>query len=242
MSGRGAIRYVPRQYKRFFIDLRSSFPEYLAKFSAKTRSTLARKVRKFQDASGGRIEWREFKSPGEILGFYEQARAVSRLTYQEQLLKCGLPDSKAFRENLLSRSEAEAVRGYLLSIGGRPISYLYCPIADGVISYDHVGYDPAYAKLSPGTVLLYLVIESLFEAGQFSLFDFTEGEGSHKELFANHSIYCADVIYVRKQVSNRLKVSAHRLFEGASEYGVMIVTALGVKRALKKLLRGIVRG
>src|SRR5206468_11401568 len=56
--GRG-ICYVPLQGRRFFIDLNGSFEAYLAKFSAKTRNTIRRKLRRLTLASDGTIEWRE---------------------------------------------------------------------------------------------------------------------------------------------------------------------------------------
>jgi hypothetical protein len=48
-SSARAIRYVPSQYQRYYINLEGSFTDYLGKFSAKSRSTLQRKVRKFAE-------------------------------------------------------------------------------------------------------------------------------------------------------------------------------------------------
>ena len=38
-------------------------------------------------------------------------------------------------------AEQGRVRGYILFEGTRPVSYLYCPIVDDVLTYGHLGYD-----------------------------------------------------------------------------------------------------
>lgn len=90
------LSYVPSHYLRYYIDMRMSFAEYKAKFSAKTRSTLNRKIRKYTDYCGGEISWKTYKDIGEMPEFFRLARAVSATTYQEKLLDLGLPGSDKF--------------------------------------------------------------------------------------------------------------------------------------------------
>ena len=42
--------------------------------------------------------------------------------------------------------------------------------------------------MSPGTVLQYLALESIFDEKVNSYFDFGEGEGDHKKMFATNFI------------------------------------------------------
>src|SRR3984893_6607284 len=56
---RAAIRYIPRQYQRFSVQLSGGFEQYMRTFSGKTRSSLKRKLRKFTEVSGGLIDWKE---------------------------------------------------------------------------------------------------------------------------------------------------------------------------------------
>src|SRR5262249_32101982 len=58
----GALVYAPRQYRRFAIQLSGNFEQYMAKFSSKTRSGIRRKLRKFCEASGGRIYWQAYRT------------------------------------------------------------------------------------------------------------------------------------------------------------------------------------
>ena len=50
------IRYVPHQFKRFYVDLTGDFEGYLKRFSSKSRSTLTRKVRRFQPMYSATLE------------------------------------------------------------------------------------------------------------------------------------------------------------------------------------------
>lgn len=233
----GAIRYIPLTYDRHFVDLRGTFANYLTKFSSKTRSTLQRKVRKFAESNGGNVDWREYRSSDEMREFHRFARSISAKTYQERLLDSGLPDAQKFIDEIVARAAAGTARGYLLFLAGESIAYIYCPITDGVLFYDYVGFDPIHGKLSPGTVLQYLVLEKLFNEGGFQSFDFTEGEGSHKELFATHAVACADIYFFRPSVHNAVLLRLHRFLDTFSTSTVKLLDRMGLKAKLKKLLR-----
>lgn len=230
----GCIRYVPQGYKRFYIVMDGSFDEYLGKFSSKSRSTLKRKVRKFEEFCGGALECREFREKEEMATFHELAREVSRKTYQERLLDSGLPSKEAFADEV---SGAARCRAYILCHQGRPIAYMYCPEKRGAVLYDHVGYDPDYHEWSPGTVLLYAALKSLFAEGSFRIFDFTEGEGAHKEFFGNREASCADIFYFRFTPGAVLLVGTHALSRSMSAAVVVMLRKLGVKDRIKRMLR-----
>jgi CelD/BcsL family acetyltransferase involved in cellulose biosynthesis len=232
-----AIRYVPTQYRRYYVDLRVSFQEYLNKFSSKSRSTLQRKVRKFSESCGGQIPWREFSRPDEMEEFYRLARQVSKKTYQEKLLNFGLPEGQEFKQELIDLAGRDLVRGYILFSGNEPIAYLYSPAQDGVLFYQYLGYDPESRDWSPGTVLQYLVLERLFSEGKFRMFDFTEGEGAHKEFFSTGSTWCADVYFLRHTLRNLLLLRLHSGLRSLSGMAVRALEKLGVKSRIKKLIR-----
>lgn len=225
------IRYVPRQYRRYFIRMEGlSFEEYLSKFSSKSRATLRAKVRKF-------TEWRSFKTPHELREFHGLARDISKRTYQEKLHDAGLPDSPGFLEEMDRLAAQDRVRAYILFHEGQPVAYLYCPDHGGILVYEYLGYDPAHAKLSPGTVLQYLALEELFAEGRYRLFDFTQGEGSHKEYFSNGSVFCGDIFWFPRTLGNRARVAAHYRLEALSVSAVAFLDRMGVKQKIKTLLR-----
>ena len=233
----GYLCYVPSQYPRYYIDMRQSFAEYKNKFSSKTRSTLNRKVRKYAEYCGGEISWRAYKDGHEMPEFFRLARAVSRITYQEKLLDAGLPDSEEFLQEMKRLAEEGRVRGFILFHQDRPVSYLYCPIDNGVLIYAFLGYDPEYMNLSAGTVLQWLALEYLFEERSFRFFDFTEGESEHKKLFATHSVQCANVFFLRSNLRNKFLLHSQKAFDDFSKFAGNALHQLGIKTMVRKLMR-----
>jgi hypothetical protein len=233
----GYIRYIPHRYNRYFIDLNQSFDEYLGKFSAKSRSTLRRKIRKFKAYSGGEIECCRYGDVQEILRFHTLTCSLSKITYQERLLDAGLPNTEAFKREMVQRAEGQGVRGYLLFHESRPVAYLYCEVEHGVVIYRYLGYDPAYAKWSVGSVLHYLALEDLLRDEHLQLFDFTEGEGDQKKFFSTGSIACANIYFVRHGVGTRLLLRSHFAFNSSVERIGELLDRLGMKTRIKRIIR-----
>ena len=231
------IRYVPLQYQHCYINLRLTFEDYKSKFSSKTRSTINRKIRKYYEYCGGSISWKTYKSTEEMREFFWHARDVSIKTYQEKLLNVGIPDSEDFIRQAESLASKQRVRAYILFDGERPVSYLYCPVYEGVLIYAYVGYDPDYMRLSVGTVLQWLVLEQLFNEGRYQYFDFTEGQSEHKRLFATHQQFCANVFFMKKTFSNALLIYSHMLMEYFSKWLGVTMDRLGLKTKIKRFLR-----
>lgn len=233
----GYLRYVPLQYPHCYIDLTLSFDDYQKKFSSKTRSTINRKIKRYAEHCGGVIPWRTYKEPWEIRSFFLLAQAVSKLTYQERLLDAGIPRSEDFIRQAESLASENRVRAYVLFDGERPVSYLYCPVNEGVLIYAYLGYDPEYLKMSVGTVLQWLALEQLFGEGGFRAFDFTEGQSDHKRLFATHQRQCANVFLVKCSLGNKAIIYSHHRINQLSGWLGAKLDQLGVKARIKRLLR-----
>jgi CelD/BcsL family acetyltransferase involved in cellulose biosynthesis len=231
------LYYVPFVFPHYVTDLKSTFEAYLQKFSSKSRSTLARKVRKFRDAAGVDEVLREYKTASQLREFQELTRPLSAKTYQERLLKEGLPQDVDFWLKAEALAQADSVRAYTLHLKGRPIAYLYSPAEDGVLFYKFLGYDPQHAKLSPGIVLQYLAFERLFAEQRFHLFDFEEGEGQHKRQFATALKTCAAFYIFRVTIRSLLCVVLHMLFATTTHGVLWVFNKLGLRRRARKLLR-----
>jgi hypothetical protein len=229
--------YVPLQYQHCHIDLGITFEGYQKKFSSKTRSTITRKTRKYAEHCGGTIPWKTYQMPSEMREFFRLARAVSKLTYQERLLDAGIPDSEDFIVQAEALAADQRIRAYVLFDGDRPVSYLYCPVHREVLTYAYLGYDPAYLKLSVGTVLQWLAVEQLFREARFRFFDFTEGQSDHKRLFATHVRQCANVFLVKGTLRNKAVIYSHLLMNRFSQWLGESLHRMGVKAKIKRLLR-----
>jgi len=228
------IRYVPSQYRRFYVEIDGSIESYLRKFTHKSRNTLLRKVRKLAAASGGAADFREYARPAEIAEFLGLAREVSAKTYQERLWDAGIPRATWFREQTLQAAARGEARGYLLFCGGRPAAYALCAVRENILVAERLGFDPALAPLNPGTVLLYLLLESLFAEKHFRVLDFGPGEFAYKEHFATGHFPCAEIYYFRRNLNNCLLVGTHAAMETVSGAMKRALDAVGLKNRIRK--------
>jgi CelD/BcsL family acetyltransferase involved in cellulose biosynthesis len=233
----GYLCYVPSQFQRYYIDLGMTFDEYGQKFSSKTRSTIKRKLKKYAEHCGGTIPWKVYRTPAELQEFFGLARTVSAKSYQEKLLDAGLPDTDEFKRDVLTMAADDNVRGYILFDGATPVSYLFCPIRNGVLLYQYLGYDPGYTTWSVGTVLQWVALENIFAEKRFRIFDYTEGQSEHKRLFGTHSARCANVMFVESSVSAAALIRAHIAMSDLSKHAGDLLDRYGLKSRIKKLIR-----
>jgi len=235
----GTIRYVPRRFVRYFIDLRTSPEAYLAGLSSATRSSLGRQVRKFSKASGGSIEWREYRSPDELMEFQALARRIAARSYQGHM-GIGIPDGDDWLEHVRGRAAEGKVRACLLFSKGRPVAYLYCPFDRGVLTYMFMGYDPENAKLSPGSVLFWLALERWFGEPSCLYFDFAGEERAgteQKRRLATGRLACGNVWFLRRSPKNALTVALLSVFDRAYLAAVVLLASAGLLGRIKRLVR-----
>lgn len=229
--------FVRQRYARSYARLDLGFEAYLDTFSAKSRSTLRRKARKLAERCGGRIDLRVYRTEAEIEEFHRLARAVSALTYQEQRLGAGLPDGPEVVAAMRALARRGSLRAWLLFVNGRPASYLYAPAEGGTLIYAYLGYDPEFAPLSVGSVLQFEAMRELMEEGEFELFDFTEGDGQHKRLFATGELECVDLLLVRRTPVNLAVGFALTGFDAAISQGKTMLRAIGAESLVRRSRR-----
>lgn len=225
------------RYPRHSIAMEGSFEDYLTRFSGKTRATLRKKRRRFEEADGGALGLSVHRTPDEIATFLDAALPLSRRTYQSRLLDAGLPADEAFRRHALQAAADNQVRAFLLRLGGAPVAYLYLPVVGDTLVYAHLGYAPDYAALSPGTVLQMAALEQLYAERRYRHFDFTEGDGAHKALFATHSVECASFLLLKPTLTNRVLLAALRGFDRAVAGVKAVAHRTGAEAALRRQLR-----
>ena len=228
----GAVQY----YQRHFIAMEGGYDAYLARFSGKTRSTLRRKRRRFEKADGGRLDLRAYRGEAAMSAFLDLAGPLVRRTYQARLLDAALPDDAQSRRAILAAATRDEVRAFLLFLKGKPVAYLYLPVEGTVLIYAYLGYDPAHADLSPGTVLQMGALEHLFAEQRFTHFDFTEGDGAHKALFGTDSLPCSSFVLLTPQWRNTAALASYAAFQSAVEAGKRLVSGLGAERLIRRIL------
>jgi hypothetical protein len=169
--------------------------------------------------------------------FQQHARKVAGKTYQERLFDAGIPDSASFRNEMLELARRDLVRAFLLFHGDEPVAYLYTPAPDGFPVYEYLGYDPAYARHSPGTVLQYLALQTLYEEGRFPLYYWDYGYSQTKQIFSTGRLLAADIYYFRPTVWNYAAVWLHFLTDRLSEMVGMLLDRVGLKQRVNRWLK-----
>lgn len=234
----GFIRYLKAEYRHYYIQRRGTFEEYLSAFNARTRATILRKVRKFESIYGSDNTFHEYAKPEEVAEFWPYARQTSARTFQERMLGQGLPNDSAFRSTIEALARLNSVRGYLLFAGSRPVSYVFGPVLDNrIFLYDFVGYDPAFARLSPGIVLQYYIIRRMFQEQRLEIYDLCVGEGEHKRIFANACKTCGDIMFLNASPKYLTAVAIDFLLQTTSRYTVALLDQLHLKSTVKKKIR-----
>jgi len=194
---RGALRYAARYGDRYVVDLQGSFAEYIKKFSKKSR-------------------------PSEIIAFRDIAVAISRASYKSDL-GWGFQEDESFAREIELDAVAGRVRGYVLMSGREPAAYVFCRIDHDVIVYKHIGYDERFAQSSPGTVLLYLMLQRLFKEGEFRLLDFDGTEYyAYKEFFATRAISCARLFWFPLRPPEIVLFGAHWVITTAWRFASLL--------------------
>ncbi|WP_258043133.1 GNAT family N-acetyltransferase [Sphingomonas sp. NBWT7] len=230
------VRFERQRYTRYYVDLEAGEAAWRAGLSGQTRSTLKRKARKLAAESGGTLDVRRYRTPGEIGDFHPVARALAETTYQERLMGAGLPGDAGAVQRMIAQAGEDQVRAWLLYVRGEPAAYLWCGADGDTLRYDYVGHDPELAALSPGSVLMEAALGDLF-ADRFARFDFTEGEGQHKRGMASAGVACRDLLLLRPTLANRAAVSLVGGFDAAMRVAKRAAAAPALQGIAKRVRR-----
>lgn len=192
------IRYAPKHFNRRLLRRTGTFSDFLHSMSSGTRQKLGQKSRKLF-AVGGEDAFRLYQTPTEVTEFLRLAQDLAPRTYQARLLGAQLGTNAESIDRVMAWAEQGCVIAATVVLDGRAAAFwVFRLLEGGVLESVYTGYDTAFDKLSPGTVLVYVFLERCFFSDpRFTLLDWTEGDADYKRLFSNESVRCADLMYFR---------------------------------------------
>ncbi|MEM9624705.1 MAG: GNAT family N-acetyltransferase [Pseudomonadota bacterium] len=237
-KGGDALVYPFYRYDRCWVTTEGDFETYLASFSKTSRKGLRRRVRHLTSVSGGELDIRHFADADEMGVYYADARAVSAKTFQEKLMDDGLPAGQDFIEEMTSHARHGRCYGSILYLDDKPISYLHCEKRGSGWLAVYGGFDPAYAKLSPGTVHLLSILERSFDDRLCAFFDFGPGRSDYKQSFATDAVPSSDILLLRKTGLNHLLVRTHKALRKVTRWGGRVADRLQLKTLIRQKIRG----
>lgn len=201
------------------IDLPSSIKEYYLQQSHKSRAMLKQINRKVFEGSRGSVT--VVTAAEQVEEFLSVAHEISRKTYQWDL-GTQLVNDETTRQRLTKSADNRRLRGYLLALDGVPCSFIVGCLANHIFRYEMAGYDPQWAKDSPGKALLLYTLEDLISNTSCKVFDFGEGgdTSGYKSVFGNRS-------YSSLTIDMALRTRVYSRFLLALQDGLNLIKNIG---------------
>jgi Acetyltransferase (GNAT) domain len=225
-AGQVAIHSLTAPQAHWWIDFPSEPAEYWKKFSAKTRQYFRSAARKLDH------ELVRFTAREDVERFLKGADQVSQRSWQSKRLGARVTDSAPMRAALERSAALGAFRSYLLEQRGRPIAFALCRQWNGKFDYQEIGYDMEFAERSPGTVLLYRLLEDLIAHDPPRWFDFDSGDADYKRMFGNRQTLSGPLMLTRRARKYSLIFGASRF---SSRAGGQVRSWIGKSRPYKFL-------
>lgn len=219
------------------LRVEGSFEQYMGKFSSKHRKNLNRAVRKIRQGELGEMQFVRFERPEEVSEFLEQAVAISRKTYQWVLHGRGLSATDLLRKRLLFAAGRGWMRSYLLVCGGTACAFVVGFQYAGRFLLHEIGFDPALARYSVGTVLQLLMVEDLFEYNRASILDLGD-YGEYKAMLSTESYLQGKMLLFRPGAHARLIRAGHRCCRSVTKAVGSVLERFHWKAKLKNRVRG----
>lgn len=222
---------------RLLLRFSGSFEDYMGKFSSKHRKNLQREVRKLREGALGEMRFVRYENPDDVGFFLENAFELSSRTYQWTVYQRGLSAKDLIRSRVRFAAEQGWLRSYLLFCGGRVAAFILGFQYKGRYLLHEIGFDPAMAKQSVGTVQLLLMVEDLFEHNRPQILDF-ESYGKYKEMLSTDKYLQGKMYLFRRGAYGRFLRTGHRMCSSANAAASSVVERFNLKGDLRRRIRG----
>jgi Acetyltransferase (GNAT) domain len=143
------------------IPLPETYEQFLERYSAKKRYNLRRQFRLLSERTGRNLNWREYKSNGDVPELHRSFVELLRQRGQLRSMNEGVAELPNFDSEYNSLARRNLLRSFVLKDGDRPICCILGYQSGKTFQLGNIAHDPEYAAFSPGVALLHLVIEYL---------------------------------------------------------------------------------
>jgi hypothetical protein len=206
--------------------LPESEPTFQQSLSAKVRKNQKWQAKKFVSEQSGNVSVKCITGVADLWLAVKDIEEIAAKGYQRGL-RVGFVDDNAMRNRLLFEAERGWLRAYLLYASGRPCAYWVGTVYRQVFYSDYMGYDPQFAKYSPGMFLIMRVVESFCGCNNRGIreINFGHGDAQYKELLGNCE-WQESSVYLFPPNARGMYLAALR--------GVTAVIDSGIRKALSK--------
>ena len=212
----GAFLFSPYGQRPWhMLKLEETHEAYFKTLRTRQRTTVRRHIKNMNKIASPELVICE--TPEAVKGFLELAAEVSRHTWQQRLLDLQVKDDPATLQHFQHLAQAGLLRCYGLTLAGEPIAFVLGHQGCGTFQYAQPGFDNRKSELSPGVVLLHLVIEDLHNRNPPECMNFGIGDAQYKRRFANLSSVDESLLVLRRTAGNRMLARSHGAFLEALE-------------------------
>jgi hypothetical protein len=166
-------------------ELPRSLDQLLGSLSGGHRKHLRRTLRNMPKSFSGNVRVALYQRIDDVPLVFRDLGTIANLTYQYRL-NAGFVDSPETRARLEVEAQKGWLRIFVLYIHEEPVAYWWGQRYKQSFVSSAMGYDPQYARHSPGTYLLVRALEQLCEEGVLQL-DFGLGDALYKRQFGTTS-------------------------------------------------------
>lgn len=205
---------INKQFDRHLIALPKTFSDYLAKFDAKKRYNLKRQLSLLGKTEKGAVQLRSFVQPDEVHAFISEIEPIVRTSWQSRISNDVIESTDERLKDFESLAELGLFRSYILYVGKQAAAFCFGLEFDGTYYFDTTAYLPTFANSSPGSVLIYLLVQELIDDtnGRLKLLNFGYGDHSYKRTFANIHERVVELLVLKPNFYTASKVNLFLAF------------------------------
>jgi hypothetical protein len=186
--------YVVENNPHWKMTLPDNLKDFLQTMTSKHRYWLNRLPRVFEKDYPGKVIYKHYHRRDELDELFKDAEEIAGKTYQRDL-DAGFMDNNITRQILALSADKGWLRAYLLYADEKPCAFWIGTLYGKVFHLDFTGYDSAFKRYEPGTILFMKMIEDLTHY-KVEQIDFGFGDAFYKQRFGDqHWIESSTYIY-----------------------------------------------
>jgi hypothetical protein len=197
------------------LPLPGSFAEYLDKFSAKKRYNLKRQARLLREHGSGDLMLLRIDRVDQVQRFAEEAAALAPRAGRSGRYCAWAREVSGTAWNSATLAARGLLRSYLLFCRGECIACIAGTQVGRTYNLDSTLYHRGYARFSPGTVMLQVVVEDLINYRPAALINFGYGSPCYSHSATNVRFRYGSFTLFRRRLRYRGLCSLHSTFQSA---------------------------
>lgn len=200
--------YSPRSGLHWVASLPKAADQFFARLKSKQRSGIRRVEKRLRRDYPNRVTHRCFQNIDEVGQLCNDVEAVAKKTYQRGL-GAGFIADEEHRQRLLFAAKKGWLCAFVTYIADQPCAFWIGTHYRETFHFDFTGFDPAFRKYEPGTLLFHIMIQELCSRGVERV-DFGFGDALYKQRYGDTS-WIESSVFVFAPNWNGLRLAIARL-------------------------------